>query len=237
MTTYKFERTLLRSYAVDVQQLENLSKVLKQGVGEPSFYVKLINGTVIKGQDFSVLVTLPNSGKERIIYLSISSFDFENKREASVSFSRYSDLTMELSGSEQDTLVLQKKIEGIFSYSKPSYAWFSDMPWIVCIITWFTLSVIGLPLLTSIPGIEAYPAFTASKFGYYAPAIIGSVLSQSVIEYILLKKFFFPQTQFLIGHGILRSQKLRARRTFLLIGVVAAFSISMLANWVSGRLF
>ncbi len=217
------------AFLVDAELLKRLEEIFCELKGTREYSVKFSDGSTVKYTDVEDIIGQPNSGK-RFIGSIIAGVEARAGRSAFVTLRDSPSPSVEytINVAQRDVIYLADKLDDWVAASRQWYSLFYVSGFGII----FGMTALFAPLLL-LDRIYKYffPALAAASGGKPAPwmAIILLVVMY-VAEYWFYK--LFPQGTFAVGHGLRRHHMFSYLRT----GVIAAFLISILANWVTRHL-
>jgi len=211
------------AFLVDADFLQRMETVLGELKGTLEYNVQFSDGTTVKFPKVKDIIGQPNSSECRIVSI-IAGVEGQNGHSAYLTMRHQPSPSVEytVTGPQRDVIYFAAKLDELVASSRQWYSWFfsSGIGFLVgCaavlgpLVVWDTLYrhfFVGLASKGKAPG-------------WLALTGIGAMWA---IEYGVSK--LFPRGTFAIGHGLKRHKEI----TGLRIGVLGAFAVSVLADWV-----
>lgn len=227
-----------RAYCVDEEIIRNAYVLINEYSKDITITFSCTDGTSIKTSSIDELISFPNTKSRRIKSLQITN-DWGSTVRISLSWAKSlgdPNISYSLDGDDKDVVYLDKKISEIISASLSSNKFVSRLIYWTMNTT-YALLVLWLILIISsfIKNILNNEDQLNSKLvdSYYPLGIILVAVSfygKKTIEYV------FPSAVFSIGKGNEVNILAEKRRSFLFITIFVSLAISLLANYIYGKI-
>ena len=215
MTKARFGQLISEPFVLDEERLKSIGKSLQDYAGEPSISVKCTDGGTLMFENLEKLFEYENAKNRRITSIEMSSYDVGQDREktAIIDLSTmpfwgwlYPAIVMVIRGTEEEVLIVKRKLDEVIAGSRPWYSWISKINgfflwWLFFVVTGLVLFVqfewISLPEISSPINLSSRVIITTTTLWMTLWVVCVSSSPAFGAAYVIRR--LFPSTVFLIG--------------------------------------
>lgn len=211
------------AFIVDEDFLHRVETVLGELKGALEYNVQFSDGTTVKYPKAEDIINQPNSS-ERCILSVIAGVEGRNGHSAYLTMRHKPPPSVEytVTGPQRDVIYFAAKLDELVAASRQWYSWlFSSNAGGV-----LALGALFGPLVSWDTLYRHFFVGLASKGKAPGWLSLTAIIAMYVVEYGVYK--LFPRGTFAIGQGLKRYKEISGLR----IGVLGAFLVSVLADWV-----
>jgi hypothetical protein len=219
-----------RSFVVDESALRRLDAIVRENSEEPTYRVKLSDGTVLEPSDFNEVLSVPNSSARKIREISVdSSYKSSLRIELSMNDDKWvNTLKFTVRGEEKDVVFVVAKLD---EWAGEVIQWYGRIAQsaLGSVVSGFCYAV-GMVLIFGSSWAKL------SQRGSLISLFFGVCLLGLSFARGLLKRWVFPTGIFAIGGGVDRLKTFRARQKVFSVGTIVAAIAAVVLGIIANKL-